>query len=154
MISLILNAILAINLKEKIQYNQYMNEQFQQERDAKLYSVLNEIVIDWNFSEMSKNEIYKGLIQDATYCESAIHLVNKTSLSDDDETFAWALIYTKKYLEYLLNHKELIGTRECNETLEKISDAFCEAIYRNNKSYIKKYYNVADQYGGEKSKIK
>lgn len=47
-ISLILNAILAINLKEKIQYNQYMNEQFQQEREGKLYSVLGEIVIDWN----------------------------------------------------------------------------------------------------------
>lgn len=104
--------------------------------------------------EKARNETYNGLIQDATYCESAIDLVNKTSLSDDDGTFAWALTYTKNYLEYLLNHKELIGTREYNETLEKISNAFCEAIYRNDKSYIKKYYNVADQYGGEKSKIK
>lgn len=94
--------------------------------------------------EKARNETYNGLIQDATYCESAIDLVNKISLSDDDGTFAWALTYTKNYLEYLLNHKELIGTREYNETLEKISNAFCEAIYRNDKSYIKKYYNVAD----------
>lgn len=40
--------------------------------------------------------------------------------------------------------------------MKKLCDAFSEAIYRKDesKSYIKKYYNVADQYGGEKSKIK
>lgn len=152
-ISVVANIILAINLKDQIQYNQYMNEQWQQERDSKLYSVLNKIVIDWNFSEMSKNEIYEGLIQDVTYCEIARDLVDDTSLSDSDATFEWALEYTKDYLKYLLNHKELIGTPECDETLGKIGNAFSEAIYRKDKGYIKKYYNVADQYGGEKSKI-
>lgn len=155
-ISLILNVILAINLKDQIQYDKYMNEQFQQERDSKLYSVLQEVVIDWNFSEMSKNEIYQGLVQDAAYCESAIDLIDKTSLSDNEGTFGFALKYTKDYINYLLKHKDLIGTQESNEVLEKIGDAFSEAIYRKDKSksYIKKYYNVADQYGGEKSKIK
>lgn len=153
-VSMILNIILAINLKNQMQYNKYMNEQIQQERENKLYSVLNEIVIDWNFSEMSKNEIYKALIQDATYCEAAIGLVDKTSFSDNDATFSFALKYTEDYLNYLLDNKDLIGTRESNEVLEKMYDAFSEAVYRNDRSYIKKYYNVADQYGGEKSKIK
>lgn len=153
-ISVVANIILAINLKDQIQYNEYVNEQWQQERDSKLYSVLNKIVIDWNFSEMSKNEIYEALMQDATYCKIARGLVDDTSLSDNDATFGYALGYTENYLKYLLDHKESIGSKECEETLKKIGDAFSEAIYRKDKSYIKKYYNVADQYGGEKSKIK
>ena len=120
----IVNIILAINLKDQIQYNEYVNEQYQQERENKLYSVLNERVITWNFFEMSKSEIYEGLIQDVTYCEIARGLVEKTSFSDNDATFEWALKYTQDYLKYLLDNKELIGTKECDETLEKIGDAF------------------------------
>lgn len=147
-ISIILNIILGMNVKNKIQYEEYMKEQYQQESEDKLYGVLTKIDLD--FSKMSTDKIKRVLIKEITYCDIATDLVNHTSFSDAEGTFSFALLYTKNYLKELLKEPKLVKTEECNKALEEISYALDEAIYRNDKKYVKKYYEVAERYSEKK----
>lgn len=148
-ISIAINIFLIKDKKDKELIIENMEKQYNQQNDAKLYGVLDQIVIDWDFSKMSEKKINKVLTQNITYCNSAIYLVNGTKLSDDEGSFCFALKYTEYYLSSLLSNKKLIGTEECNKALEEISAAFYSAIYLKDKESIKEYERVAKLYSGK-----
>ena len=145
-ISIAINIFLANDNKDKELIIENMEAQYEQRNDAKLYGVLNNIELDLDFINMSTKEIESALVQNIAYCNSAMYLVDGTRLSDDEGSFGFALQYTKTYLDYLLNNKDMAKTKECSKALEEISEAYYEAIYRNDKKYIKEFERVAKSY--------